>query len=64
MISTIISNNTGHPVLLQEGKCWPARLSWLLNIRHWSGLQVEQFFRVATDCDSYHELIYMVTTNA
>ncbi|KYN02133.1 hypothetical protein ALC62_07054 [Cyphomyrmex costatus] len=32
-------------------------LSWLRNIRTWSGLNVEELFRVASDREQYKELV-------
>jgi len=41
-----------------EGRRWIGRkkLSWLRNIRKWTGLGVEELFRVATDEDNSTKL--------
>lgn len=49
-----------------EGKRWIGRkkLSWLRNVRQWTGLRVEQLFRIAADREAYQQLIDMMTANA
>lgn len=48
-----------------EGRRWIGRkkLSWLRNIRNWTGLGVEQLFHVANDRESFNEIV-MAIANA
>ncbi len=39
-----------------EGK----NLSWLRNIRTWTGLTVEELFRIAKDREKFREFVYSV----
>ena len=49
-----------------EGKKWLGRkkLSWLRNIRQWTGLTAEQLFHTALDRHQYQNLITMAVANA
>lgn len=48
-----------------EGKRWIGRkkLSWLRNIRQWTGLQVEELFRTAADRERFHDVVNMMIAN-
>lgn len=39
-------------------------LSWLRNIRKWTGLTVENLFRIASDRESFKELVGLVVSCA
>jgi hypothetical protein len=49
-----------------EGKRWVGRkqLSWLRNIRQWTGRTVEELFHLAADRESFHQLVNMTIANA
>lgn len=49
-----------------EGKRWIGRkqLSWLRNIRHWTGRTVEELFHVATDREAFQQIVNSMITNA
>lgn len=48
-----------------EGTRWIGRkkLSWLRNIRQWTGLQPEHLFRAAADRDRFHNVVTMMIAN-
>lgn len=49
-----------------EGTRWIGRkkLSWLRNLRHWTGLDVEQLMHAAHDRNNFRQIIDMAVTNA